>query len=220
MANLTEGVVEDGPPEIVTGKKYAGVEKERGGRVGLKTGCRRSGIFVEAGRETAAQSWVIAVLDLVAHPFLPDLSAGVGVFVLQICCKPLPVCPALRTVCQVADDQEQLGLEKGFHCFMQGVIHPDASAPVLKPAVSFQVGEMAGNGRLRHIQGLHQIADAIFVATLQENEKAQSGFIGQRFENFNDSLHRGKVLQGKKTVNVSRYHLVAIRLSGYIDGVD
>ena len=79
---------------------------------------------------------------------------------------------------------------------------------------------MAGNRGLGHVEGLHQITDAVFVSPLQENEKAHSGFIGQGFENFNGSLHGGKVLERNSTVNVSHSHLVVIRLSGYIDAVD
>lgn len=59
----------------------------------------------------------------------------------------------------------------------------------MQPAVLLEVGQVAGDGGLRHAKGLHEIADAEFGLALQEQEQAESGFIGQRFENIDSCFH-------------------------------
>ena len=60
---------------------------------------------------------------------------------------------------------------------------------------------MAGDGGLRHVKGLHEIADAEFIPSLQEQEKAQSGFIGQGFEDIDGCFHSLFLIHQRIPVN-------------------
>lgn len=120
------------------------------------------------------------------------LSAHSAVFTPLVCVKALLVSLAHGSARQLIRQKEQQGVMKGGFVFFQGVVHPDTSTPVLQPAASLQVCQMAGDGRLRHVESNHQVADAEFIAPLEQNKKAQSGFVGEGFKEGSQWFHGGQ----------------------------
>jgi hypothetical protein len=65
------------------------------------------------------------------HDGSSQLFAGIGVLGLQVRFKAPLISPVDRIVRQLIDEENQLGLEKGIHVFLQGIIHPYPTSPIL-----------------------------------------------------------------------------------------
>jgi hypothetical protein len=132
--------------------------------------------------------------------------SGTGGLILgfEIGGEPLLVCLADRGAGQGTDDQDKLSLEKRIKIPFQGIVHPHTTASIMQPPVFFQIGQVTGDRRLRHVEGVHKITDAEFNPSLQEQDQAKPGFVSQGFEGIDSCIHSLFLLHQRTKVNSNK----------------